>query len=83
VDGSAVSSHVDGVHDSQGATDAKAEAEEKSDDSGPVRTHDKWSLQPPSLYSSHHKIPTALFWLSVDPAKVASGLPLLSLLSVD
>ena len=42
--GGAVASHVNGVHHSQGATHAKAEAEEKTDDRRPVEIHDKWSL---------------------------------------
>ena len=51
-DSGAVAPHINGVHDSQGATHAKAEAEEEADDRRPVEGHNKWSLQGPTMYSS-------------------------------
>jgi hypothetical protein len=43
-DGRAVATHVDGVHDGEGAAYSKEEAEEETDGGGPVNAHDRWSL---------------------------------------
>lgn len=43
-DGRAVTAHVDGVHDGESATNSKGEAEEESDDGGPVKVHYRWSV---------------------------------------
>jgi hypothetical protein len=44
-DGGAVASHVDRVHDGEGAADAKGEAEKESDGRYQVNIHNEWSLQ--------------------------------------
>ena len=42
--GGAVASHVDGVHDREGAADSEAEADEEADDRRPVKGHYDGSL---------------------------------------
>ena len=43
-DGGAVASHVDGVHDREGAADTEGKAEEEADDCRPVKGHYDGSL---------------------------------------
>lgn len=43
--GGSVASHVDRVHDGEGAADTKGEAQEEADDRGPGETHVELSLQ--------------------------------------
>ena len=45
--GGAVASHVDGVHDREGAADSEAEADEEADDRRPVKGHYEGSLSCP------------------------------------
>ena len=44
MDGGAVASHVDGVHDREGAADTEGKAEEETNDRRPVKGHYDGSL---------------------------------------